>query len=178
MSTPAWLDQLGTHVQGMVERVGAGFTAPDDDWLPVMLIQHQGGLDVLGLDFSLFGSHGAKDALADLLRSALVEHGAYRFALLLNTHELAVDGGEAEAEALIERVRLGERVENMPGSREQLTLIVGDAETEHAWRSLIERHPDAPPTLAPWVSMTGGHLTGRFAGLGEALRTPPPKDTP
>jgi hypothetical protein len=176
MEAFATLDDLSKFVRSGVEEIGRKFTDPEDDWTAVMFVQTPSGVDILGLPSCLFESGAVKDALANILRSFVATAGAYRYALLLNTHMTVGNPDVGD----IQRVRQGEvRIEQLPGAIEALLLIVGDAETELGWMAEIKRTPHMLRTITEWKKLTPDGLEGRFAGLSEALRhhqPPPPSE--
>lgn len=164
------LAEFSRFAQSQVRRLGKTFRRPDDDWVPVAFLQGpDGGVSIHGLDWSLFRSGETKDAAAVLLR-LLIAAEATRYAVLMNTH---VARGGAEEAARVSREEV--RVEHLPGARECLVLVVGDAESEQRWLAEIRRDGRRPPKLGPW--QTEGEffgeetrLSGRFFNLGAWMR--------
>lgn len=168
MSGPATLADLRKWVQASVRRLGRQFTRPDDDWLPVLFVQTPEGIEILGISPEFFATADKKDALADALRD-WIRRGAFRYALLLNTHARQMNDEEMK-----EHIRGSGRIADLPGAVEALVLNVGDAEQEELWMAKIRRREKLPPTLESWEKWEAAEEPGRqrFLGLNEAIREP------
>jgi hypothetical protein len=182
MSHPATLADLRQHMQAAARKRGGTFTRPDDDWEMVMVVQSLRGLEVMPIPNDAMESGATKAVFAEAMRMAMVSSGVFRYALLLNTYAVKVaklDPAEAEDADITMLELVSEeklRVADLPGAYEQLTLTVGDAETEEMWVSRIKRHPTLPPRLGPWEKQEG-ERSGRFVDLGSELgRLRPPAD--
>lgn len=158
------LADLRSHMFVSLRRIGRKFTEPDDDWVQVMAVQSPKGIEIAEVEVPWSGQD--KEILGEVLRRAVAEYGAYRYALVLNTHMLKNADPETMARVRREEVRISE----LPGAREMLTLVLGDAETEETWTALIERDGVEPPKLGAWEK--ADRFEGRFAGLNAYMRQP------
>lgn len=169
MSGPATLDDLRQMVFARVRKVERAFTSPVDDWPMAMFVQNADGVESMPLRNEWFASGRTKDLLGEVLKQAMVVSGVFRYALLINTH-----ASEDVSDEQVERIRRDElRVEQVEGAWEQLVLVVGDAETEEAWKAMIGRSARMLRTLGRWERMDAGDevaISGRFAGLNAYLR--------
>lgn len=169
MSRPATLDSLRALMFGSVRKIGRSFTRPDDDWAMVMMVQTPQGAEVVPLANELFANGASKEVLGELLRRYVAVRGAYRYALLLNSH-VAVEPTQEQLDA-IHRGEL--RIEQIEGASELLTLLVGDAEEEQVWTAEIVRDSRLVRKHLPWERLDtkeGHSLSGRFVGMNEYLR--------
>jgi len=158
------LAELREHMQTIITEIGDSFTEPDDDWLHVACFDGEDGLVIAGLANDLFANGFRKDVLAHVLKQAMVQFKARRYAVLFNAHMKRMASDEE-----LERIRDEEtRVEHLDGAQECLMLVVGDAEQEEGWIAHIERDGVNPPTLGTW-ELTDG-FGGRFARLNEQMR--------
>ena len=170
MSAPATLADLRKMMQASVRKIGRDFTRPGDDWEMVFIVQTPSGIDVVPLRNEFFESGLSKDVLGETMREWVVLRGAFRYAVLFNTHSRWEPSEED-----IERVRNEElHVRDLPGAIETLVLTVGDAESEELWTCEIRRDGKLPPTLGPWTNWTaeGASWLGRFAGLNAYMQQP------
>jgi len=154
----AWI----AEAQANVRRVGEKFTEPDDDWISVAFLEHDGSVSIVGLHGEVFSSHYSKDRLAEWLRDAMNNLQAERYAVLFNTHGLSNPSAEDWKE-----YHNGKRISEFPNAYEMLMLIAGDAEQEIGYVAKIVRDGVNPPTLEAWEQMP--KVEGRFANLNERM---------
>jgi len=172
MNGPATLAQLRQSVQASVRKVQKTFTNPRDDWESISLVQTPRGVEIFPIPNEWFRDAASKDLLGEALRRGMVLHGVFRYAFLMNAHAIAVEPEQLD-EVMGPVAREEKRIEQMEGAYEQLTLTVGDPETEEIWVARIERDQRMIRTLGPWEDMLayeGATFTGRFVGLNEYLR--------
>lgn len=175
MSGPATLADLRKLTMARVRKIGQTFRRPDDDWPMFMLVQSPHGVEAARLPNYAMATGHTKNALADALRAAMVSHGVFRYALLINAHGIRFDDDDREqADKIMARVRAEQvRIEQLEGAWELLGLAVGDAESEEYWTAEIRRTPRMIRTLGPWERQDDkgdATVAGRFAHLGEVLR--------
>jgi len=153
------------------EQIGKRFTNPNDDWAPVMLVQTPTYIRPVVLGVGAFDEKH-KPMIAQVLREIVREEGAVRYAFVAS----AWSATAADLDT-VEQIRAGElKVKDAPGAEEILVCSVGDAESEQVWICPVHRHEDRPPTLGTWTRQDNRpdyqKHTGRFANIGEALRSP------
>jgi hypothetical protein len=166
------------HIKRSAVQVRRNFTAPDDDWLPVALMELPNGrMAVSPLPLELFSSDAGKDALVEALCALVRQFKARKLGLVLSAWTAPTPKGP-EAEAAIARGEYpGGRPSQRPDREEAVYVCVYDAErTELTWAPIL-RSRRRPPRLGdwaePWVHGQGGaELDGRFADgrIAEALR--------
>lgn len=168
MSGPATLADLRRTVQATARKIGREFRRPDDDWSSALIVQTPDDVVPVPLAAGLMEFGYQKDIVAGLIKRAVAEVGALRYALLLNTHMVREPDQETLDRIHAEQVRIGQ----LPGAVETLVLVVGDAESEELWLAQIERDGIHPPWLKPWYQPDHDKTSGRFAGLNQYLRQP------
>ncbi len=137
-----------------VRAVGDSFSAPDDDWMPVALIDSRvHGFVPVALQFS------DKDPLVSGLQKLLRQTAAERCALVMSAWS-AIVGPEWDG---LPAAQIADRFEVVA-----VTII--DRERVEGYSARIERREDAPPILGSWDSLLPEHgtVTGRFV---EPLQT-------
>jgi hypothetical protein len=158
------LAELRDYMQECIASIGEEFTEPDDDWMSIACLEGDQGQVIIGLSGDLFANGFRKDLLAQMLKQAMVEYGAYRYAVLFNTHTKTFASEDEVDQVRQENVRISQ----LEGAREMLVLVVGDAEQEDCWMTYIERDGQHPPTLAEWKEAPS--WSGRFSGLNEQMQ--------
>lgn len=137
-------DAVKEVAMGGARRIGEGFTRPDDDWAPVLIV---GGARPVtaGLDLD------DKDAMAHAISEIIREHEAEAAALVTSgwqSSDPAAASGTMRASEDPERVEI-------------LTVAVMDAERAEWWCAEITRYEEAPPVLGDW-EMLSPTASGRF----------------
>jgi hypothetical protein len=156
------LESFARTIQGMVGSVGRKFTRPDEDWMSTLFAQTPNGQIIpTGVVFDAEG----KDRAPEYVRERIRELGAVRYALLNSVWQAPVEDDEMPLNL---QMPLSTPVREMPGAYEALILLVGDAETEVAWRAKIIRRPRKTPTIRRWEKMES--YEGRFTDLASAMR--------
>lgn len=170
-SKPHTLPFLVEWVKGWIEYTRAQFETPEDDWPPfVLFTESEKGINAMLVPGEMMEFGVTKDLVASIIKSAMQEFKVLRFVLMMNVHGMFLDKDDPHAEEVMQQVREeGVRIQNMPGAREALMLVYGDAEEEHSMIAQIHRHESAAPTLGEWEGEAKS-MSGRFAGLNEALR--------
>lgn len=164
------LEEFRDQVKAIIEQIGRDFTQPDDDWMQVMCLDTDEGVVVVGLPNEFFANGVSKDKLAIVLKQAMKMVKANNYAVLFNAHMKGFNTKEEMDE--FHRVRDEQvRIEHLPGARELLLLVYGNAQMEHALSAEITRDGKNPPALGEWTLV--GTMSGRFAGLNEELRDTP-----
>jgi hypothetical protein len=170
---PPSLELFGQACRDAADRIGAGYTQPDDDWKATLTMENaEREMQLMALSPGLFVPESidggfAKNTLVELLSMSLRAFKAVRYGLLLNTWQVKAEddpSAEAWSGALHEH----------PLRTEVLLLLLADRERGEVWMTDIVRSTDRPPTLTPWVNMSAGEnkttsYTGRFVSLRDAL---------
>lgn len=156
-----------------VRAVGEGFEAPDDDWLPVLLLERaEGEVAAVALPLQLFASGAAKDLLVELLEGLIRAARARKAALILSIWMRAVPLDSAIWRHVQETDELpaGERMPSeAPDRIEAVQVAIMDAEIQQWWIAVIDRDGVRPPTLGEWEGPSD-QVGGRFARVQHALR--------
>lgn len=140
------------HIIGVVETLGASFTQPGDDWLPVLLGQDQEG-QISALDASAaFDNSQTKEEFATTILPQLIIQGTWhRVALVASAWitELSDD----------ERVRYEQgngyvRPSQHPRRKEIIIVYACSDGTESTSIAEIRRDKKRPPQLSEWTQQT------------------------
>jgi len=173
VSEPSHLSTFRDLVRDFLAWSNRQMTEPDADWPVCMLwmenAEHQ--VDVMEVPGQLFATGVMKDAVARVIKMVMKSSDAVRYVLVMNVHGLFLDRTDEENEEVMQRVQDEEvRIQQLPGAKEALMMIWGDAEEEHQGIALISRHDDRPPELGEWDDEKAERVEGRFSGLNRALR--------
>ncbi len=161
-SLPHTIEQL-RKLREQVEAVGARFTRPDDDWMPVLQLFSRKKVHVCGLDSSWFASPEMKDQIPGMIARVARQFKAISGGLVISQWTAEFDtstmGGKA-AVALAGELGL----QHVPGRKEQVMLEICDGEVTEVWEAPISRFPDRPPALGEWRLREGAY-TGRLSNV-------------
>lgn len=171
MNTSA--EVFAEEIKNMVKDLGETFDRPDDDWHSMLFVDRGGEKVVVGIPGEAFADGQSKDFLVQILAKTLAHLQADRYALLLNAWAIGMPQTdltpeEAEEQLMAHHAEWSGHYQDHPNAYEVLTLYVVDKERQAMWITKIERHEDAPPTLAEWeLSGTHEQSGGRFGDLAK-----------
>lgn len=151
------------HVaRGAVETIRHGFTRPDDDWSPVILVQHDrgGASEVILVPSFFFGTDAMRDILASEI--AALARAAVRIAFVSSAWTMSIPAPRDGSRPSIEDVPLPRE---SPDRTECVSLIAAEPGRVESWSVPIGRTDADPPTLGNW--RLAPDSVGRFA---DALR--------
>lgn len=153
------LEQL-RNVLNQVEYVGKQFTKPDDDWSPVAFLFNQKEIYICPVVFSRKDKDFVMPAVADTIKRV----GAVAGALVISQWYTIIQSDSPLADTTISLLNaMG--VRNHPDRKEQVSVELFDGINEELWDAEIERYPNKPPTLKPWVKREWDSSTGRMANV-------------
>lgn len=168
-TVPSSLEVFAQDVRSMVEEIGESFTKPDDDWLSTLIIETASGERIaMGLAGDLFDGEERKDQLVSMLQQLIIAFKVRRFGFVISAWGISFPKETGEEDAMAVASEWRGHFQDHPERTEQVIVQVVDQDGEISWSSELERHEDAPPTLTEWKKIDT--LSGRFAGLREALR--------
>jgi len=152
------VSELATFLRRSSERVGAQFTDPNDDWVPVgHILDSEDRLGVIGIDTEFFANDARKDDLVQEIIGLIQGLHAKAFGLITSAWSSKVPANfHPEREYDEEFVR----PKDDPNRREMLTIQVTSADEEEFWWAEIKRDGENPPTLGEWEKTQ--ESTGRF----------------
>lgn len=132
-------------VKDTIREYGAGFTSPNDDWPMAICVDHS--TDATPHWFEPPDEVTARPDGIQILGQALAAGSLItrptKVAIVTSTWQVIVDRDEPVPPDM-------PRPGDHPDRFEAVVAIVMDAERVEPWTALIERHPDAPPTLGEW----------------------------
>ena len=149
--------------QGGVAAIAAGFSKPDDDFMPSLIYIDGGGKGVvMAIDNSADDEDQAdrfKSRIARFMEARLRQDRALAASLMMSVwYATAPLGTPME---LAESGRL--KPSRMVNRREMLWLQVTDGNRYEVLQAPLLRHPGAPPTVGEWkLQEQMKNATGRF----------------
>lgn len=143
--------------QAAVAMAEQRFTAPDDDWAPILLFRGSAGaMNIVGVP--MIQDH--KDQVAAAIAGLLSANKARSAAMLLSSWMIARPAEGTDVS--------DERPSEAPDRREVLVLLAVDDSSALSRVAAIQRHTGRPPTLGPAQELGDGPAQGgRFI---DALR--------
>lgn len=123
------------------------FTAPDDDWYPVVFLRTASELHLVGVPLI----QGRKDEAAEAITELMRRRRAVAAAMLVSSWMTVVDGPLVQS----------------PVRREVLIFHAVDPVDELFRYATVRRHPHRPPALDPMGDVPAQRIGGIFP---EALR--------
>ena len=138
--------------------VGRDFTKPDDDWDPIWLVVSRDSGLLIASDETVHKHDMAELVGATARRLGAICVGHVHSSWLILFTEI----DEPRRSELVRHMQeTGGETEGVPERIEILMLAVYTASTSAMWYGRIERHDDAPPTLARFErAPTDGETTG------------------
>lgn len=160
-------DEFATMVRDGVDHVGHGFTSPDDDWSTMAFLEHGHDITLVALALE------TTPQIVAAVRGLIAQTKATKIALVTSTWMVdLLEVTDPDIRAKFGRDEIMPEDYDGPGKYESVVVSVFDAEIIKAWNAIIERHPDAPPTLGEWQPLGDvGTMSGAMVEpIHEALR--------
>ena len=151
-------DLLGYVEEGAIS-VGKHFTNPEDDWVPILFLWMPVGLAMTPLVEDDQATRNAK------ITAAIALSGCSGAAFVSSAWAIKRPAKPGK------KIRWQDGHERPSLAPDRVECVVIAAVTLDGWGSTvatIERHPDKPPTLAPWErseAVDGGILAAMRAGF-------------
>jgi hypothetical protein len=135
------------------KQVEMGFTNPDDDWVPVMLVRM--GKKCATMMVSIGDD---KDTVGEAITGYLRSNNADEAVFIASSWMVCVEGEKSHSE--IDQLPSASQ---HPNRKEALVLTHVTRNSARMFVADIHRHNDAPPTLGKWSKPTSGlAVRGRF----------------
>lgn len=153
------LEQLRKVLEWVADN-GTSFTKPDDDWACVAFLFSRKKIKIIHIMFDRAGKEAVIDNIAVMVKQTKAVSGA----LVISQWFLAMRTDTPMIDTTFEMLdSMG--VRNHPNRKEQVSVELFDGTNEEIWDAEIERYPDRPPTLKPWVKRDWENSTGRMANV-------------
>lgn len=169
--------QFVEHAKRGVIMNGRKFKHPDDDWLPVLIVElATERTAVCPIPTELFRDELGKDVLVEGVVLIARKMKARKLAMVLSSWISLVDMTTPEGYAIAEGIAPRVAPSQDPQRKEIVNLMVLDGERAEFHFAYIHRRRRKPPVLGPWEMWVQGQdgqtVEGRFADprIQEALR--------
>lgn len=158
------IEQFREGILGSVRSIGGGFTKPDDDWVPVLIIDNHVGRTAWPVG-AFFASDDGKDKLIALLPTIFQNVHATRAALISSAWILDLPNTE-EARRVLEQ---GKSIAEEPNRKEIVMIRLSDGFVEEGWLASITRDETKPPVLGQFEKMPDAGEGRMIGALQSAL---------
>lgn len=150
------LEEVAALLRGAALTIGRELRNADDDWPPVLVLQHQDGWLNDPIDLTpYFQTHATKHALFRAIPKIVETFGAHRVALMLSAWVMPLEpNADGSIIDLMDRPEAHEH----PQRREELQIIIAERGRVESWLAPISRSPFGP-TLEQWEQ-------AEFSGAG------------
>lgn len=161
--------QFVEHAKRGVIMNGKRFKHPDDDWLPVLIVEfHDERTGVVRIPPEAFRDEFGKDLLVEAIIAIASTMKCRKIAMVLSSWVSHIEKDSAEGEHALATGRFGRIPPSRdPNRKELLNLAVFDGERTEFHFAYIHRRRRKPPVLGPWEVWVQGEdgntVEGRFA---------------